>query len=59
MQVCFLKFVKKRSTVKYNSERNYEKPPLDETTVGISQTNSTLAATTIGLTTTKSTSQGI
>ena len=57
----FLNFLKKRSTVKYNSERNYEnnQPSFDETTIGISKTNSTLAETTVGLTPTKSTSQGI
>ena len=40
MQVCFLNFLK-RSTVKYNSETIYDLTTFEETTVGISPTNST------------------
>ena len=40
MQLCFLNFLK-RSTVKYNSETIYDLTTFEETTVGISPTNST------------------
>ena len=40
MQACFINFLK-RSTVKYNSETIYDLTAFEETTVGISPTNST------------------